>query len=99
MYLVQHHASWTDTITGASFDDVSQVDQKLTLAAPGFPSRPRQSAKGQKTLVTDRVSQMLSPDSHIPCHFSFQIACNIFTSFLSLRSVCHFVICHIFPFK
>ncbi|KAM5563779.1 transcription factor bHLH7-like [Rosa sericea] len=55
----KHHTSWTDNFTGASFDNVSQVDQKLTLAAPGFPSRPRQSATKQKALVTDRQARRI----------------------------------------
>lgn len=58
MYLLQHHTSWTDTFSGDSFDNVSLVYQKVTVDAPGFPSRPRQSASKQKAQATDRVSKM-----------------------------------------
>lgn len=59
MYLPQHHTSWTDTFSGDSFDNVSLVDQKVTVDAPSFPSRPHQSASKQKAQATDRVSKML----------------------------------------
>lgn len=59
MYLLQYHTSWTDTFSGDSFDNVSLVDQKVSVDASSFPSRPRQSASKQKAQATDRVSQML----------------------------------------
>ncbi|XP_050366060.1 transcription factor UNE12-like isoform X2 [Argentina anserina] len=52
------HTSWTDTFSGVSFDNTSQVDQKLTLAAPDIPSRPRQSAKRQISLVNERARKI-----------------------------------------